>query len=83
VYCYEYPLSARMDFVNKDNPFYHNYIFSEKDLERAIIRWWEHPFLWLLPTYVQVNYGYAWFFKTWRGKIYFMKSEKLHDLPNF
>lgn len=59
------------------NPFYHNYIFSEDDLKRAQIKWWEHPILFFLTEYVQINDGYVWHYKMWRGRIYFLKAEKL------
>ena len=61
----------------KDNPFYHNYVFSQKDIDRAIIKWWKYPLLMFLPTYVQCSEGYAWFYKTFDGAIYYMKCEKL------
>ena len=60
------------------NPFYFNYIFSEFDLERVKIKWFKYPFLWLLPTYVQINDGYVYHFKLWNGKIFFMSGEKLN-----
>jgi len=55
------------------NPFYHNYIFSESDLNRKTIKWWENPILWILPTYVQLNDGYEFYFKHFGGRIYLMK----------
>ena len=62
--------------MNKaDNPFYHNYLFSEEDVERAIIKKWQYPLLWLLPTYVQRADGYAFHFKVFQGKYYLMKVE--------
>ena len=74
------PLTHSQLLSEKDNPFYHNYLFSEKDLKRYIIKWWQYPLLFLFcRTYVQVSEGYAWFYKTHGGAIYFIKSEKLHD----
>ena len=66
-----------MTSPRRENPFYNNYVFNKADLERALIKWWEYPFLFFLTTYVQINDGYVWYYKTFRGKIYYMKSEKL------
>jgi len=63
---------------SKDNPFYHNYLFSKRDLERATIKWWEWPMLWVLPTYVQItDDGAAFFKRDWWGRIFFLKLEPL------
>ena len=62
-----------------DNPFYHNYIFSEKDLDRAAFSYWRYPILLFLPTYVQINEGYVWFYKIWQGRYFFTKCEVLHS----
>ena len=59
------------------NPFYNNHIFTEFDLEKVKIKWWQYPLLWLLPTYVQTNDGYAFFYKLWQGKWFLMKEEKI------
>ena len=61
----------------KENPFYNNYVFSKEDLDRAIIKWWQYPFLWLLPTCIQCSEGYVFYFKYWQGKVFLMKIEKL------
>ena len=67
-------------FYDKNaNPFYNNYVFKKEDLNRTRIKWFEHPFLWLLPTYAQCSDGYAWFYKIWQAQIYFIKYEKLED----
>jgi len=55
------------------NPFYHNYVFTKCDLKRATIKWWEYPILWVLPTYVQLNDGYEFYFKHFGERIYLMK----------
>lgn len=60
------------------NPFYHNYVFSKADIERSFITWRDRLWIWMLPTYVQVNYGYAWHFKTHKGRIWFVKAEKVN-----
>jgi len=63
----------------KDNPFYYNYLFSELDLDRITIKWWQYPVLWLLPTYVQITLdGYVAYFKTFRGQYFLMKMEKFN-----
>jgi len=63
--------------MNKiSNPFYNNYLFSEEDIERALIRKWQYPLLWLLPTYVQLAEGYVFHFKIFQGKYYLMKIEE-------
>lgn len=61
------------------NPFYSNHIFTEADLERAMItkKWYEWPWLFLYPTFVQVSDGYASHYKNINGCIYLMKIEKL------
>jgi len=50
---------AKRKFMKKEkerkNPFYNNYVFTKKDLDRPIIKRFVYPFLWFLPTYTQVN----------------------------
>ena len=58
---------------NTENPFYRSYIFSKADLNRAKIKKWHHPFLWTLPTYVQKNDGYYFYFKLWQDRVFIMK----------
>ena len=65
--------------MKKCNPFYYNYIFKKEDINRIKIKWYEYPILWILPTYVQCSDNYAWFYKLWQGRIYFIKEEKLFD----
>ena len=60
-----------------ENPFYYNYVFSKDDLKRYVIKKWQYPLLWLLPTYVQISEGYVFHFKQWQGCIYLMKWEEL------
>ena len=67
--------------AKQENPFYHNYLWSEADLSRVMIKWWQYPLLWLLPTYVQINDGYAFFYKQWGNQYFFMKEERLSPLP--
>lgn len=62
-----------------NNPFYNNYLFTKEDLNRALIKWWEYPFLFFLTTYVQINEGYVWYYKTFRGRIYYIKSEPIAE----
>lgn len=61
-----------------DNPFYDNHIFSKEDLKRCEIRWWEYPFLYLLPTYVQIaaDCNKVFYYKHgFDGRYYLMKVE--------
>ena len=60
------------------NPFYDNHVFSKEDLKRATIKWWQYPLLWLLPTYVQLNEGFVFYWKNWNGKYYLIKYEPFH-----
>ena len=60
-----------------ENPFYFNYVFGDRDLRRTKIKWWQHPILWLKPTYVQLNDGLVFFFKRdGQGRIYLMDVKK-------
>ena len=52
---------------------------SKVDINRAIIKWWQYPFLWLLPTYTQVSEGFVFYFKYWQGKVFLMKYKELHQ----
>ncbi len=60
----------------RSNPFYHNYIFSKIDLKRSRIKWWEYPFLWMIPTYIQINDGLIFYFKIFQTRIFLMKIKK-------
>jgi len=62
------------------NPFRYNYIFSKFDLERVTIKWSQYPLLWILPTYVQLNDGYVFYYKRFSGRIYLIKTKKTKDL---
>jgi hypothetical protein len=60
----------------KDNPFYHNYVFTKADLERVKIN--HKPwYFWFLPTLIMRNDGYAWFYKTCNGCVWLIKCEEL------
>ena len=64
------------DIIEKNkhaNPFYDNHVFSREDIERAIIKKWEHPLLFLLPTFVQLNEGFEFHYKIFQGRYYLMK----------
>lgn len=62
-----------------DNPFYHNYIFTDADAGRVKIKRWEYPFLFVLPTYVQITNNFVFHFKTLNGRIYLMKIADRRD----
>lgn len=49
----------------------------EKHKDDIYIKWWQKPLLWFLPTYVYIGEGYAFFYKTFKGTLYFMGSEEL------
>lgn len=70
-------MSRNIGFTKKDATFYHNYVFSRKDLERARVKWWEVLNLIFLPTFVQCSDGYAWFYKLHNGCYYYLKCEEL------
>lgn len=66
-----------------ENPFYHNYVFSRKDLARRAVRK-PGPSWWFAKKYVQVSEGYAFHFKLRNdGCILLYKVEKVADLPPF
>jgi len=54
-------------------------LFTKEDLDRAIIRWWQYPFLWLLPTYCQITEGYVFKYKVWNGAYYLIKYEPVDE----
>lgn len=61
------------------NPFYHNYVFTELDLKRHILKWWQMPWQLLFkPTYIQLNDGYVFHFKLHAGAIYMIKQEEFN-----
>jgi len=64
-----------------DNPFFYNYLFSQEDVSRIKIKWWQYPLLWILPTYVQINDGHAFFFKQWGNQYFYIREEKIPSLP--
>jgi len=70
-----------LDKYNYDNPFYHNYVFSEQDLKRATIKWWQYPVLWFRPTYTQISLcGFVFYYKTTGdGRIFILKTERLKN----
>lgn len=59
--------------TKKENPFYHNYLFSEEDLRRCTFRKRDRLWLWIFPTYVQFADGYSFYFKIVNGRYYLMK----------
>lgn len=66
-----------METYSMDNPFYCQPVFSQADLNRATITWKDRLWLWMLPTAVQVNDGYAFFWKRWHDHIYLVKCEPM------
>jgi len=59
-----------------DNPFIHNYVFTDDDIERMPIDKLSYPLLFLLPTYVQITNNYAIFYKQFMNKYFIMGYEK-------
>ena len=58
------------------NPFDHHYVFTHTDnIRRDVLSWRDWLWLWMIPTYVQINDGYAFYFKRWQGRYYFLKME--------
>ena len=58
------------------NPFYHDYVFSRADIDRAKIKLWQWPILWFGPTYIQLTSdGYDVRYKQ-VGPLYFLLSIK-------
>jgi hypothetical protein len=66
-----------------ENPYYNNYIFSEFDLGRAKIKWWQYPILWFLPTYIQLGEGWEFHYKKWNGKYYLIKAWRFPKSSDF
>jgi len=69
-------------YNKRDNPFYYNYLFSKKDIQRAQFNKWDYFIkgLWLLPTYVQFNNGLVFYYKMKNNQYYFIKIEKLPSI---
>ena len=66
------------EWFNKLNPFNRNYVFSEKDTERAKATFRDKLRFLFCPTFVQAAGGYAWFHKVNnQGEILLVKYEKL------
>jgi len=59
-----------------DNPFYHNYVFRDFDINRVKIPKWQYPFLWFLPTYVQLTENYAIKYKQWHNRYFIVGFEE-------
>ena len=58
------------------NPFYHNYVFHDYDINRFKISKWEYPILFFLRTYVQISENYLIKYKKWRGQYFIVGFEK-------
>lgn len=58
-----------------DNPFYHNYVFKDFDINRVKISKWEYPILFFLTTYVQLTDNYIIKYKVWKNRYYFVGYE--------
>lgn len=58
--------------------FYHNFVFStgipREQYEKS---WHEWPWLFFLPTYVQIGDGIAYFYKQWGNQYYLLKEERV------
>lgn len=59
------------------NGFNYNYVWSRVDLLRPRPKWKEWVWLWIFPTYVQINDGYVFYYKVVSSTYYFIKAEKL------
>jgi hypothetical protein len=69
-------MEKTMKRYERENPFFHNYVFSEKDIKRKPIKIRRYPRLWFKPTYVQINDGYVFYFKISQGQYFLIKVEK-------
>lgn len=65
--------------MNRDNPFYHNYLFTKEDLQKINTKFTFRDKLRLLfkPMYVQINDGYVFFFKQIDNEYFLYKYELL------
>ena len=59
--------------------FYSNDVFREFNAKRITIRWYEWLWLWMFPTFVEIDEGYAFYFKLTSRKHYLIKAEKLKN----
>jgi hypothetical protein len=70
----------KMPELQRQNPFIHDYVFSEKDISRARISvpLWTRIKLWFKHTYVQIDENYVWYYKHGTdGAIYLLKVHLL------
>ena len=58
------------------NPFYHNHVFKDFDIERVAIKKWQYPLLCFLPIFCQMTDNYVILYKQWRNKYYVMGFEE-------
>jgi len=68
----------------KDNPFYSNHVFNQKDLARKSLKitWSERVALFFLPMYVSIGIDcdYIFYYKRWAGRIYLIKEESRDEI---
>jgi len=66
-----------LDRMSRDNPFYSNHVFTDKDLQRKVLKidLWERFWLIFRPTLVQLSGGYVFHYKTMWGRYYLIKEE--------
>jgi hypothetical protein len=64
-----------------ENPFYHNYIFSERDKRRWKLNWIYRLWMFFKPLYVQLTVdGYVAYFKCdSQGRYYLYRLDKMKD----
>lgn len=62
-----------------NNPFIHNYVFKDSDIERCKVNRWQYPLLFFLPTYVQITDHYVIIFKQWMNRYFIVGHERLRD----
>ena len=67
----------------KENPFYSNHVFTEKDRQRVSLKLdlWERFCLLFRPTYVQLSEGLIFHYKTMGGRYYLIKEEPMLKMP--
>ena len=61
---------------NYENPFYFNYVFTKKDINRCVGKLWHYPRFWFKTTYVQICGGYVFYFRLNDVEIFLIKIEE-------
>ena len=65
-----------LDLSRYDNPFLHNYVFKDFDIQRVKIKKWQYPLLFFLTTYVQITESYVIKYKQWQNRYFIIGFEE-------